>query len=88
MIFNLVHLLIVQMIAELIRNKWGFYRDFSVTEVKHVLGILNVNSFVVHDGAEDGMDLIGKEMEDKYVHYSVFKGRTDRSFWNVNIRFP
>jgi hypothetical protein len=49
------------MIAELIRNKWGFYRDFSVTEVKHVLGILNVNSFVVHDGAEDGMDLIGKE---------------------------
>jgi hypothetical protein len=51
------------MIAELIRNKWGFYRDFSVTEVKHVLGILNVNSFVVHDGAEDGMDLIGKEME-------------------------
>jgi len=63
MIFNLVHLLIVQMIAELIRNKWGFYRDFSVTEVKHVLGILNVNSFVVHDGAEDGMDLIGKEMK-------------------------
>jgi hypothetical protein len=51
------------MIAELIRNKWGFYRDFSVTEVKHVLGILNVNSFVVHDGAEDGMDLIGKEMK-------------------------
>jgi hypothetical protein len=51
------------MIAELIRNKWGFYRDFSVTEVKHVLGILNVNSFVVHDGAEDGMDLIGKERE-------------------------
>jgi hypothetical protein len=48
------------MIADLIRNKWGFYRDFSVTEVKHVLGILNVNSFVVHDGAEDGMDLIGK----------------------------
>jgi hypothetical protein len=25
-----------------------------------VLGILNVNSFVVHDGAEDGMDLIGR----------------------------
>ena len=49
------------MIADLIRNKWGFYRDFSVTEVKHVLGILNVNSFVVHDGAEDGMDLIGRE---------------------------
>jgi hypothetical protein len=48
------------MIADLIRNKWGFYRDFSVTEVKHVLGILNVNSFVVHDGAEDGMDLIGR----------------------------
>ena len=29
-------------------------------QVKHVLGILSVNSFVVHDGAEDGMDLIGK----------------------------
>ena len=27
--------------------------------MKHVLGILSVNSFVVHDGEEDGMDLIG-----------------------------
>lgn len=24
-----------------------------------MLGILSVNSFVVHDGLEDGMDLIG-----------------------------
>ena len=47
-------------IAELIRNTWGFGKDFSVNEVKHVLGILSVNSFVVHDGAEDGLDLIGK----------------------------
>ena len=46
-------------IAELIRNTWGFSKDFSVNEVKHVLGILSVNSFVVHDGAEDGLDLIG-----------------------------
>jgi len=46
-------------IAELIRNTWGFGKDFSVNEVKHVLGILSVNSFVIHDGAEDGMDLIG-----------------------------
>jgi len=46
-------------IAELIRNTWGFGKDFSVNEVKHVLGILSVNSFVVHDGAEDGLDLIG-----------------------------
>ena len=46
-------------IADLIRNTWGFGKDFSVNEVKHVLGILSVNSFVVHDGAEDGMDLIG-----------------------------
>jgi len=46
-------------IAELIRITWGFGKDFSVNEVKHVLGILSVNSFVVHDGAEDGMDLIG-----------------------------
>ena len=47
-------------IAELIRNTWGFSKDFSVNEVKHVLGILSVNSFVVHDGAEDGLDLIGE----------------------------
>lgn len=46
-------------IAELIRNTWGFSKDFSVNEVRHVLGILSVNSFVVHDGLEDGMDLIG-----------------------------
>lgn len=46
-------------LAELIRNTWGFGKDFSVNEVRHVLGILSVNSFVVHDGLEDGMDLIG-----------------------------
>ena len=46
-------------IAELIRNVWGFGKDFSVNEVKHVLGILSVNSFVIHDGAEEGLDLIG-----------------------------
>ena len=46
-------------IAELIRNTWGFSKDFSVSEVQHVLGILAVNSFCVHDGEEDGMGLIG-----------------------------
>ena len=46
-------------IAELIRNVWRFGKDFSVNEVKHVLGILSVNSFVIHDGAEEGLDLIG-----------------------------
>jgi len=46
-------------IADLIRNVWGFGKDFSVNEVKHVLGILSVNSFVIHDGAEEGLDLIG-----------------------------
>jgi len=48
-----------QAIAEQIRGAWGFAKDFSVNEVKHVLGILSVNSFVVHDGLEEGMDLIG-----------------------------
>ena len=37
------------------------YLSIDIVQVKHVLGILSVNSFVVHDGAEDGMDLIGKE---------------------------
>lgn len=46
-------------VTDLIRNTWGFSKDFSVNEVRHVLGILSVNSFVVHDGLEDGMDLIG-----------------------------
>ena len=54
-------------IAELIRITWGFGKDFSVNEVKHVLGILSVNSFVVHDGAEDGMDLIGKTICDNII---------------------
>ena len=50
-------------IAELIRNTWGFSKDFSVTEIKHVLGILAVNSFCVHEGVEDGMGLIGNYMQ-------------------------
>ena len=29
-----------------------------------MLGILSVNSFVVHDGLEDGMDLIGWDFHD------------------------
>ena len=57
-------------IAELIRNTWGFGKDFSVNEVKHVLGILSVNSFVVHDGSEVGMDLIGRKISFNFQLYS------------------
>ena len=52
-------------IAELIRNVWRFGKDFSVNEVKHVLGILSVNSFVIHDGAEEGLDLIGDQTSEE-----------------------
>ncbi|TRY75492.1 hypothetical protein TCAL_08645 [Tigriopus californicus] len=34
-------------------------KDFTEEEVNHVLGILTVNSFVVHDHEEDNLDLIG-----------------------------
>jgi len=46
-------------LTNLIRNSWGFGQDFSAEEVKHVLGILDVNSFVIHDGVEDSTGLIG-----------------------------
>ena len=75
-------------IAELIRNTWGFGKDFSVNEVKHVLGILSVNSFVVHDGAEDGLDLIGKlslvssEMYNACYYFMTKRGETSGDWRN------
>ena len=36
-----------------------------------MLGILSVNSFVVHDGLEDGMDLIGWHFYN-YVKINLF----------------
>ena len=53
-------------IAELIRNVWNFGKDFSINEVKKVLGILSVNSFVVHEGSEPGLDLIGKLLSQQH----------------------
>ena len=47
-------------ISDLIRNTWRFSKDFTAEEVKHILGILAVNSFCVHDGVEEGMGLIGE----------------------------
>ncbi len=45
--------------VDFIRVTCRLGRDFSEEEVHHVLGILSVNSFVVHDTDEDNMDLIG-----------------------------
>ena len=59
-------------IADLIRNTWGFGKDFSVNEVKHVLGILSVNSFVVHDGVEDGLDLIGDHLILQIIKFHIW----------------
>ena len=48
-----------QKIADFIRKSCKLGGDFSEAEVHHVLGILSVNSFVVHDTDEDNLDLIG-----------------------------
>ena len=68
-------------IADLIRNTWGFSRDFSENEVKHVLGILAVNSFCVHDGAEDGMGLIGNRINLFTFRRSIVNLRNLRLAW-------
>ena len=38
-----------------------------------MLGILSVNSFVVHDGEEDNMDLIGNKLK-KFLPFTVYRG--------------
>ena len=59
-------------IVDFIRNTCKFSRDFTIAEVHHVLGILGVNSFVVHDGAEDNMDLIGQRNSTvSYTHLTL-----------------
>ena len=48
-----------QRVTDFILKTCNLAKDFSEEEVAHVLGILSVNSFVVHDTNEDNMDLIG-----------------------------
>ena len=51
-----------QTLADFLRKTCKLANDFSNEEVHKVLGILSVNSFVVHDGGSDeaNSDLIGK----------------------------
>lgn len=48
-------------IVDFIRINCALAKDFDPEEIHHILGILSVNSFVVHDGGEDEVntDLIG-----------------------------
>ena len=48
-------------IVDFIRINCALAKDFEPEEIHHILGILSVNSFVVHDGGEDEVntDLIG-----------------------------
>lgn len=48
-----------QRVVDFIRKTCKLGSDFTDAEVHHVLGILSVNSFVVHDTSEDNLDLIG-----------------------------
>ena len=49
-------------LVDFLRKSCKLDKDFSDHEVHTVLGILSVNSFVVHDGGSDeaNSDLIGK----------------------------
>lgn len=51
-----------QTLVDFLRKTCKLASDFSNEEVHRVLGILSVNSFVVHDGGDDeaNSDLIGK----------------------------
>ena len=51
-----------QTLVDFLRKTCKLANDFSNEEVHKVLGILSVNSFVVHDGGSDeaNSDLIGK----------------------------
>ena len=54
-----------QTLVDFLRKSCKLAQDFSNEEVHKVLGILSVNSFVVHDGGSDeaNSDLIGKHKE-------------------------
>ena len=51
-----------QTLVDFLRKTCKLANDFSNEEVHRVLGILSVNSFVVHDGGDNeaNSDLIGK----------------------------
>ena len=53
-----------QTLVDFLRKSCKLAQDFSNEEVHKVLGILSVNSFVVHDGGSDeaNSDLIGKQL--------------------------
>lgn len=48
-----------QRVTDFILKTCKLSNDFTSAEVHHVLGILGVNSFVVHDTDESNLDLIG-----------------------------
>ena len=52
-----------QTLVDFIRKSCKLAQDFTNEECHKVLGILSVNSFVVHDGGSDeaNSDLIGKQ---------------------------
>ena len=48
-----------QKVVDFIRKTLKLAQDFTEEECHKVLGVLTVNSFVVHDSEEGNMDLIG-----------------------------
>ena len=48
-------------IVDFLRINCALSKDFTPSEIHHILGVLSVNSFVVHDGGQDEVntDLIG-----------------------------
>ena len=71
-----------QTLVDFLRKTCKLANDFSNEEVHKVLGILSVNSFVVHDGGDNeaNSDLIGKKI------YTVCKNNQKKSHF-VNLNF-
>ena len=71
-----------QTLVDFLRKTCKLANDFSNEEVHKVLGILSVNSFVVHDGGDNeaNSDLIGKKI------YTVCKNIKKKSH-SVNLNF-
>ena len=81
-----------QTLVDFLRKSCKLAQDFSNEEVHKVLGILSVNSFVVHDGGSDeaNSDLIGKQLTNNpknIVLCSKKQGFTQHTTYSSNIKW-
>ena len=62
-------------IVDFIQINCALAKDFDAAEIHHILGILSVNSFVVHDGGEDESKQV--QLEGFMLVYELFKPLTN-----------